>query len=110
MLSFTAIAQGAAERLSIRRGTAMGAWALRLFVMQRRLRSTELAQILVCALFGALVGAMVAGLHTLVDVTHRFAFNLSTHSLLSAGIGIDPQRILIVPAVGGLALARMSQR
>lgn len=104
MLSFTAIAQGAAERLSIRKGTAMGTWALRLFVMQRRLRSTELAQVVVCAVFGVVIGAVTAGLHSLVDVIHRFAFNLSTANTLSTGIGIDTQRILIVPAVGGLAL------
>jgi CIC family chloride channel protein len=104
MLSFTAIAQGAAERLSVRKGTALKAWALRLFIMQRRLRSSELTQILVCSLFGALVGVMVAGLHSLVDLIHRFAFNLAGPETLSTGIGVDTQRILIVPAVGGLAL------
>src|SRR5437763_8993263 len=101
MLSFIAIAQGAAERLSVRKGTALKVWALRLFIMQRRLRSSELTQILVCALFGALVGAVVAGLHSLVDLIHRFAFNLAGPDTLSTGIGVDTQRILIVPAVGG---------
>jgi CIC family chloride channel protein len=104
MLSFTAIAQGAAQRFSVRKGTAMGAWALRLFVMQRRLRSNEPTQILVCAVFGALVGALVAGLHSLVDLIHHFAFNLPGPNTLSTGVGVDPQRILLVPGIGGLAL------
>src|SRR5271154_349355 len=101
MLSFTAIAQGAAERFSVRRGTAMGAWALRLFIMQRRLRSSELAQIVVCALFGAVIGALVAGLHSLIDFIHVVAFQLAGEGTLSTGLGIDQQRLLIVPALGG---------
>ena len=104
MLSFIAFAQGAADRLFVRKGSAVGAWALRLFVMQRRLRSSELTQILVCAVFGSLIGALTAGLHTSVDLIHRFAFNIAGPETLSTGIGVDTQRILMVPAIGGLAL------
>jgi CIC family chloride channel protein len=79
-------------------------WARRLLLLQGRLRSNEPTQILVCALFGAVIGALVAGLHWLVDWLHHIAFNINGAGTLSAGIGIDPQRILIVPAVGGLIL------
>src|SRR5260370_33963282 len=79
-------------------------WARRLLLLQGRLRSHEPTQILVCASFGALVGVLVAGLHVLVDRIHHFAFNVSGDLTLSAGIGVDPNRILIVPALGGLLL------
>src|SRR5262249_32857762 len=76
----------------------------RLFRMQSRLRSNEPTQILMCAAFGALTGALVAGLHSMVDVLHRVIFNIQGDFTLSSGIGIDPERILIVPAIGGLLL------
>ena len=79
-------------------------WARRLLLLQGRLRSNEPTQIVVCALFGALIGAMVAGLHALVDGLHHIAFNIAGEHTLSAGIGVDPIRILIVPALGGLFL------
>src|ERR1041384_4287917 len=79
-------------------------WARRLLLLQGRLRSSEPTQILACASFGAFVGALVAGLHWLVDRLHHLAFNINGDHNLSAGIGIDPDRILIVPALGGLVL------
>jgi CIC family chloride channel protein len=79
-------------------------WARRLLLLQGRLRSNEPTQILACALFGALIGALVAGLHLLVDWLHHVAFNIAGDHTLSTGIGIDPNRILIVPALGGLIL------
>ena len=78
--------------------------ARRILLLQGRLRSNEPTQIFVCAVFGALVGALIAGLHRLVDLVHTLAFNLSGGFTLSTGLGIDPMRILIVPAVGGLVL------
>ncbi|HEY2416866.1 MAG TPA: chloride channel protein, partial [Steroidobacteraceae bacterium] len=79
-------------------------WARRLLLLQGRLRSNEPTQILGCALFGALVGALTAGLHELVDAIHHVVFNIGGDHSLSAGIGVDPDRILIVPALGGLVL------
>jgi CIC family chloride channel protein len=104
MLSFADRAHGLAKRLSGRKGRAMGARAVRLFVVQWRLRSSEWTQMLACAVAGCVVGGLVAGLHSLVDVIHRFAFKLPDAGTLSGGLGIDPQRLLLVPAVGGLAL------
>src|ERR1044071_4217610 len=79
-------------------------WARRLLLLQGRLRSNEPTQILACAAFGAVIGALVAGLHWLVDWLHHVAFNIAGDFTLSTGIGIDSNRILIVPALGGLAL------
>ena len=73
-------------------------WARRLLLLQGRLRSNEPTQILVCASFGALVGWLVAGLHELIDWIHHVAFHISGDHSLSSGIGVDPDRILIVPA------------
>jgi len=78
--------------------------ARRFLLLQGRLRSNEPTQIFVCAVFGALVGALISGLHKLVDLVHALAFNLSGGFTLSTGIGADPMRILIVPAAGGLIL------
>ncbi len=78
--------------------------ARRILLLQGRLRSNEPTQILVCAVFGAMIGALISGLHHLVDLIHTLAFNLSGGGTLSTGIGVDPWRILIVPAAGGLIL------
>jgi CIC family chloride channel protein len=78
--------------------------ARRILLLQGKLRSNEPTQIFVCAVFGALVGALISGLHKLIDLVHTLAFNLSGGFTLSSGLGIDPMRILIVPAVGGLVL------
>ncbi|WP_421999828.1 chloride channel protein [Reyranella sp.] len=72
--------------------------------MQSRLRSNDFIQILVCAAFGAVVGALVAGVHALVDLLHETGFRLATEHSLSTGIGVDPQRILVIPLIGGLLL------
>src|SRR5207247_1352109 len=77
-------------------------WIRRFMLLQGRLRSNEPTQIVACSAFGAVVGAMVAGLHQLVDWLHHIAFSISGDHSLSAGIGIDSDRILIVPALGGL--------
>src|SRR4051812_24881148 len=69
-----------------------------------RLRSNEPTQILVCAVFGAVIGALTAALHRLVDLAHHLVFNIAGSHTLSTGIGIDIQRLLIVPVLGGLAL------
>jgi CIC family chloride channel protein len=69
-----------------------------------RLRSNEPTQILVCAVFGAVIGALTTALHRLVDLAHHLVFNITGNHTLSTGIGIDVQRLLIVPVVGGLVL------
>jgi CIC family chloride channel protein len=76
----------------------------RLLLLQGRLRSNEPTQILVCAVFGALVGALTAGLHEFVDLAHRVIFRIAGSHTLSTGIGVDMARILWVPAFGGLIL------
>jgi chloride channel protein, CIC family len=85
---------------------AASAWGQtrRFFRMQSRLRSSEWTQILVCAATGVAVGLIVGGLHQFVDYLHRLGFGLSLEHSLSTGIDVDPLRILIVPAAGGLAL------
>ena len=80
------------------------AQARRVLLLQGRLRSNEPTQIFVCAAFGALIGALTAGLHHLVDWAHHVVFNIAGSHTLSTGIGIDMQRVLYVPVLGGLAL------
>lgn len=80
------------------------AQARRILLLQGRLRSNEPTQILICAAFGGVIGALTTGLHELIDLAHHLIFNISGVHSLSTGIGVDPQRVLIVPAVGGLIL------
>lgn len=76
----------------------------RLFRMQGRLRSSELAQIAACAIWGAVIGVLVAGMHLLVDYLHRVLFAITGEGSLSTGLGLTSDRILIVPVAGGLLL------
>jgi CIC family chloride channel protein len=80
------------------------AQARRLLLLQGRLRSNEPTQILVCAAFGGLIGALTIGLHRLIDVAHHLIFNIAGGHTLSSGIGVDFDRVMIVPAAGGLVL------
>lgn len=71
---------------------------------RRDLRSNEFAQILLCGLWGAVVGVVVVGMHASVTLLHRFDFAIIGNQLLSTGIGVSRVRILFVPAAGGLLL------
>ncbi len=74
---------------------------------QHALRSSEPWQIVLCALMGAAIGLVVVAMHEVVAWLHRADFNLPVGEALSAGLGIDPWRIALVPALGGLALGLM---
>lgn len=78
--------------------------ARQILLLQGRLRSNEPIQILVCAVFGALIGAITAGLHEFIDLAHRVIFRIAGSHTLSTGVGVDVGRVLWVPAVGGLVL------
>jgi CIC family chloride channel protein len=103
-LGLSTIAGGFAEKVSARARAALWGQTRRWFRMQGRLRSNEPTQIFVCAVFGAVIGAMVAGLHKLVDLGHELAFNISGGHTLSTGLGTDMERVLYVPVIGGLLL------
>lgn len=70
----------------------------------RRVRSSEFTQIFVCAAIGTLVGAVVTILRDLVLLLHTVDFAISGGGRLSAGVGVNQFRVLIVPALGGLLL------
>lgn len=72
--------------------------------LQRNLRSSEPAQILACGIVGSAIGAIVGGLRRGIDHLHRISFNLPDGYSLSTGLGVDPQRLLLIPVLGGLAL------
>lgn len=76
--------------------------------VKRVLRSSEIAQIFACALLGAVVGGITAVLRDGVQFFHRIDFALSGSALLSAGVGVDRFRIIVVPALGGLLLGAMA--
>jgi|SRR5579871_1383326 len=106
MLGFEGIGQSARALPHVAR---VHATFERLFVsFQRWLRSSEPVQYFLCALLGAAVGTSVAGLQRLIDGLHRLSFKLPLEHTLSAGIGVDRTRILIVPAIGGLFLGLVS--
>src|SRR5450432_858186 len=102
MARLTTLARAAGARMSERASAVIWGQTRRFFRMQSRLRSNEPTQIFVCAVAGAAVGALVAGVHWLVDLLHQVGFAVSGDHSLSTGI--DPWRIAIVPAAGGLVL------
>jgi CIC family chloride channel protein len=71
---------------------------------RHELRSNEPALIVLCAPLGAIVGLMVVAMHEVVGWLHVVDFALPPDSALSAGVGIDPLRLALVPACGGLAM------
>jgi CIC family chloride channel protein len=79
-------------------------WRVLFANAQRDIRSSEVAQIVACALIGALVGGVTNYLHLLVDLAHKLIFNLPKHVALSMGTATDHWRLIFVPAVGGLIL------
>jgi CIC family chloride channel protein len=79
-----------------------------LMPIKRVLRSSEIAQIFACALLGVVVGSITAVLRNGVQFFHRVDFALSGSTLLSAGIGVDRFRIVVVPALGGLLLGALA--
>lgn len=94
----TVIMPGALQRL-VRQADAL---------LRRDLRSNELAQIALCAIWGGIVGAIVAAMRDGVDVLHRINFNISGDHLLSSGLGVDRFCTLFVPALGGLLMGGLA--
>ena len=78
------------------------------WLARRKVRSSEPMMILLCAPLGAVVGLVVVALHEIVSWLHVVNFGLPEDASLSAGVGIDPLRLLIVPALGGAALVLMA--
>ncbi|PKU23534.1 chloride channel protein [Telmatospirillum siberiense] len=72
------------------------------------LRNSEPALIALCAPLGAIVGLVVIALHELVTWLHIHDFGLAAGTYLSGGRGIDPVRMIGVPALGGLLLGVMA--
>jgi chloride channel protein, CIC family len=73
-------------------------------LVRRDFRSNEFAQLLLCGIWGGIVGAVVVAMRATVVQLHRIDFAIAGNSLLSSGIGVDRFRIMIVPALGGLLL------
>ncbi|HTQ14501.1 MAG TPA: chloride channel protein [Rhizomicrobium sp.] len=72
--------------------------------LRRSLRSNDFAQILACGVAGTFIGALVDLLRQAVEKFHQLNFLLGRHGLLSTGIGVSPERIVVVPLLGGLAV------
>lgn len=83
---------------------------LRVFALQRRqeVRNHEPALIVLCAPLGWAVGLGVVAMHELVSWFHAVDFALPAGEQLSSGLGIDPMRLALVPAAGGLLIGLLS--
>jgi chloride channel protein, CIC family len=77
---------------------------LALMAVQRGLRDVELGQILLCAVMGVVVGAVVDLLREGVAWLHVYDFGIPADHYLSEGIGIKTGRLVTVPLLGGLLL------
>lgn len=76
--------------------------------LRRLLRESPPAQIVLCGALGILVGLVTVLLHEAVLLAHQHTFALPPNEHLSAAHEISRLRILMVPAIGGLALGLFS--
>ena len=74
---------------------------LRLFA-RHNIRNSELGLTAVAAVMGAVVALGVAVVRKLVEEMHRGLFGLPKETYLSGVVAIEPWRLLLVPALGGL--------
>ncbi len=73
-------------------------------LLRQRLRNSNPAMIVACAVLGAGAGLLTVGLHELVGLLHTLGFALPHGIRLSGGIGVPVSRIVAVPLLGGLLL------
>ncbi|WP_205028160.1 chloride channel protein [Oleisolibacter albus] len=72
------------------------------------LRDNDLAIALLSAAIGLVVGLGVLGVHQLVGLLHTLLFGVPAGGHLSAGRGLAPLAISIVPVLGGLTLGGLA--
>ena len=65
---------------------------------QRDLRDAEPGQILLCALMGSFIGAVVDLLREFVAWLHTYDFGIPPDHYLSEGVGVSQLRLLFVPS------------
>ena len=76
---------------------------------RRKLRNSEVWMIAACAPLGAAVGLVVVLMHAAVSSLHVVGFGGQLGMLLeTGGHGIDPWRLLVVPAAGGLVVGLLA--
>ena len=68
------------------------------------IRSSEIALVLLSALVGAGAAALVTGMSATSQLAHVALFGLPLDQRLSASTSLDPWRLLLFPALGGLAI------
>lgn len=76
----------------------------RLNGLRRSTRDSEAVLIAMAALLGAVVGLVTLGMRDLVGYLHQVDFGLESGAFLSEQTTLDPWRLALVPALGGLAL------
>ena len=94
----TLIAEPARFETWLRRARAI--W----MTLQRDLRDAEPGQILLCAIMGCVIGAIVDLMREGVAWLHVFDFGIPANRYLSEGVGVSRTRLLFVPLLGGLLL------
>src|ERR1700752_4024665 len=66
------------------------------------IRNDDLGLVIAAALIGAAIGLGVAMIRELVAVLHHLLFSVQLEEHLSDDVLIEPLRIVLVPALGGL--------
>ncbi|HEX9462393.1 MAG TPA: chloride channel protein [Alphaproteobacteria bacterium] len=97
------IPQTGAPEWTPRRRTLAGAIRTRLKALTRaNIRNSDLGLVVISAVLGIIVGAVVSGLPQAVAVLHVLLFGISFETHLSSGADVEWWRLLVVPAAGGL--------
>jgi CIC family chloride channel protein len=82
-----------------------GDWVLHAPQTLRALvRADEIWLVVLAAIVGVMAGICVVLMGTTTQLMHQFLFGLESHERLSGLADIPPARMLLVPALGGLAV------
>ena len=96
------------HRYSRHAGNVLRGWMEHPELLRRFLRESQLGQALLCVPLGLGVGALTVLLHHVVLFAHRYFFQLSGATHLSASQGISSARIFLVPMLGGATLGALT--
>jgi len=92
-----------------RRVLLLRRWARLTARLRGWVRGSEMAVVLLAVAVGAGVGLLAWGMGAAAHSMHRLLFGLEPHMRLSAATRLPDWQLLLVPALGGLALAALNR-
>lgn len=98
----------AASDLAVRFTRTLTSWRDNPDMLRRALRDGAPGQIMCCAILGAMVGALIVGIHHMLGSVHSYIFDIPRGAHISSADHVNRIRILLIPLFGGLLLGFMT--